>query len=188
VSTKADRINSFARKQALVRAKDLKTLSVSRSYLWNLTKGGQLERVGRGLYRHKDTAISEYETLLEVSKMVPLAVLCLSSALRYHELTTENPFEIWIAIERGAWTPKLDYLSIRTVHFSKAAFEFGIETHSQVGNSGYTVPRKRSPIVSNSDQRLERKQQLNPFGTVFARRKPRLMNSGKPQRSAELRM
>lgn len=131
--TKAERVDAFTRQHTLVRPKDLKALSVSHSHLWHLTKSGKIERIGRGLYRAKDTAVSEYETLLEVSKKVPLGVLCLSSALRYHELTTENPFEIWIAIERGAWTPKMDYPPIRVVHYSKATFKFGIQIHSVAG-------------------------------------------------------
>ena len=108
---------------------------MSRSHLWNLAKAGKIERVGRGLYRSKETPISTNQTLLEVAKRVPHGVLCLSSALRYHELTTENPFEVWLAIKRGAWSPKLDYPPVRIVHFSEAPFEFGIETHSEDGGT-----------------------------------------------------
>lgn len=118
-----------------MRSKELTGLSVSRSHLWNLAQAGKIERVGRGLYRAKNANISTNETVLEVAKRVPLGVLCLSSALRYHELTTENPFEIWLAVERGAWTPKLNDHPVRVVHFSKAAFDFGILTHSVEGGT-----------------------------------------------------
>ena len=127
---KVEHVGAFVQKRTLVRSKELKGLSASRSHLWNLAKAGKIERVGRGLYRAKEAPISTNETLLEVAKRVPLGVLCLSSALRFHELTTENPFEVWLAIERGAWSPKLDYPPVRVVHFSEAAFKFGIETHS----------------------------------------------------------
>lgn len=132
---KVEHVGAIVHKRTLVRSKELKDLSVSRSHLWNLAKAGKIERVGRGLYRSKETPISTNQTLLEVAKRVPLGVLCLSSALRYHELTTENPFEVWLAIERGAWSPKLDYPPVRVVHFSEAAFEFGIETHSVDGET-----------------------------------------------------
>jgi predicted transcriptional regulator of viral defense system len=132
---KVEHVGAIVQKQTLVRSKELKGLSVSRSHLWNLAKAGKIERVGRGLYRAKETPISANETLLEVAKRVPLGVLCLSSALRYHELSTENPFEVWLAIKRGAWSPKLDNPSVRVVHFSEAAFEFGIETHSVDGGT-----------------------------------------------------
>jgi hypothetical protein len=62
----------------------------SRSHLWNLAKAGKIERVGRGLYRAKEAPISTNGTLLEVAKRVPPGVLCLSSALRLHELTIET--------------------------------------------------------------------------------------------------
>jgi predicted transcriptional regulator of viral defense system len=132
---KVEHVGAIVQKQTLVRSKELKGLSVSRSHLWNLAKAGKIEHVGRGLYRAKETPISANETLLEVAKRVPLGVLCLSSALRYHELSTENPFEVWLAIKRGAWSPKLDNSPVRVVHFSEATFEFGIETHSVDGGT-----------------------------------------------------
>jgi len=133
MKTKAERIDAFARKHTFVLPRDLKALSVSHSHLWHLTKAGKVERVGRGLYRAKGTQISEYESFLEIFKRVPQCVLCLSSALRFHELTTENPFEVWIAVERGAWTPQMEYPPLRVVHFSRPAFEFGIQTRSVAG-------------------------------------------------------
>jgi predicted transcriptional regulator of viral defense system len=135
VNKKAEDVGDIVRRRTLVRAKELGELSLSRSHLWNLAQAGKIERVGHGLYRAKNAPISVHETLLEVAKRVPLGVLCLSSALRFHELTTENPFEVWLAIERGAWTPKMEYPTLRVVHFSKGAFEFGIEAHSVDGGS-----------------------------------------------------
>ncbi len=120
-------------RRRLVSARDLREHALSRSHLRNLAQAGKIERVSRGLYRAKGAPISEYETLLEVAKRVPSGVLCLSSALRYHELTTENPFEIWLAIERGAWTPRVDFAPVRIAHFSYQAFEYGVETHTVDG-------------------------------------------------------
>jgi predicted transcriptional regulator of viral defense system len=132
---KVEHVGALVQKRTLVRSKELKGLSVSRSHLWNLARAGKIEHVRRGLYRAKEAPISANETLLEVAKRVPLGVLCLSSALRFHELTTENPFKVWLAIERGAWSPKLDYPPVRVVHFSEAAFKFEIETHSVEGGN-----------------------------------------------------
>ena len=130
---KSESVGSIVQKKGLVRAQDLRKHGLDRSHLWNLAQAGQIERVGRGLYRAKDASISLYETMLEVAKRVPSGVLCLSSALRYHELGTENPPEIWLAIERGSWTPRIDFAPIRIVHFAKSAFEYGIETYSVDG-------------------------------------------------------
>jgi len=131
----AERVDALAQKQAFLRPRDLKALSIPHSHLWHLARTGQLERVGRGLYRAPARDISEYETIHEVFKRVPQAVLCLSSALRFHELTTENPSEVWIALKRGAWTPKFEYPPLRVAHFSEAPFAFGIEDHPTAGGN-----------------------------------------------------
>jgi predicted transcriptional regulator of viral defense system len=129
METKADRIAGEVQKRKIVRPKDLSSLVGSRSHLWNLARSGKIERIGRGLYRDRSSSISDKEVYAELAKRVPQGVLCLSSALRYHELTTENPSEIWLAIERGAWTPKIDFPPVRIAHFSESAFDFGIEIH-----------------------------------------------------------
>jgi predicted transcriptional regulator of viral defense system len=129
METKADRIAGEVRKRKIVRPKDLSSFVGSRSHLSNLARSGRIERIGRGLYRDSTSSISDNETYAELAKRVPEGVLCLSSALRYHELTTENPSEIWLAIERGAWTPKIDFPPVRIAHFSEPAFDFGIEIH-----------------------------------------------------------
>jgi predicted transcriptional regulator of viral defense system len=126
---KSAEIVEQVRVKKLVRPKDLAAFAGSRSHLWNLAKSGRISRVGRGLYRDKESPISDGEIYVELAVRVPHGVLCLASALRYHELSTENPSEVWLAIERGTWTPKIDFPPVRFNHFSKRAFEFGIETH-----------------------------------------------------------
>lgn len=135
MSKKAESVGAIVQTRKLLRSKDLRDHSLNRSHLWNLAQAGKIERVGRGLYRAKNAPISEYETLLEVMKRVPSGVLCLSSALRFHELTTENPFETWLAIERGTWTPRIDFPPVRIVHFSKSAFEYGLQTYPVDGGA-----------------------------------------------------
>jgi predicted transcriptional regulator of viral defense system len=126
---KSAQIIEHVRGSKIVRPRDMTAIGGSRSHLWNLARSGQIERIGRGLYRDKNSPISESEAYVELAKRAPHGVLCLASALRFHELSTENPFEIWLAIERGAWTPMIDFPPVRVIHFSKPAFEFGIETH-----------------------------------------------------------
>ena len=67
--------------------------------------------------------------LAEVARRVPKGVVCLLSALRFHGLTTQAPFEVWLAIENKAITPKLDYPPLRIVRFSGAALTEGVEEH-----------------------------------------------------------
>jgi predicted transcriptional regulator of viral defense system len=125
-----DRLTKLANQQSVIRPRDLKKLGIPRNYLGRLVRAGKLEKVARGLYSSPEVQATAHRTLLEVSRKVPEAVICLSSALRFHELTTESPFQVWIALKRGAWTPRGDCPSIRVVRLSGQSLTFGIEEHS----------------------------------------------------------
>ena len=86
-------------------------------------------RVARGLYAVPDAAISTHRSLVEVARAVPAATVCLLSALRFHELTTQAPREVWIALDVHAWKPRNTPFPVRTVYFSGAALTEGVETH-----------------------------------------------------------
>ena len=103
---KVGHVGALVQKRTLVRSKELKGLSVSRSHLWNLAKAGKIERVGRGLYRAKEAPISTNETLLEVAKRVPLGVLCLSSALRFHGTDYRKPLRSLACRRARSLVPK----------------------------------------------------------------------------------
>jgi len=135
METATERVLQLAQKQSVIRGKDLDALGIPRNTLVRLVRTGKLERVSRGLYSSLETPATEHRTLLEVCKKVPQAVICLSSALRFHELTTENPFEVWIALKRSSWKPRTGYPPIRAVHFSGEAFEFGITKRSVEGGT-----------------------------------------------------
>jgi predicted transcriptional regulator of viral defense system len=128
-----EKLRRLADKQPVIRSADLERLAVPRNYLGRLVREGKLERVGRGLYSSADHAPSENRTLVEVCRKVPQAVVCLSSALRFHELTTENPFEVWIALKQGAWSPRMEYPPVHVVRFSGAALTFGVVGHQVEG-------------------------------------------------------
>jgi predicted transcriptional regulator of viral defense system len=89
---------------------------------------GQLEQVGRGLYRRPDAETSEHETLAVIATKVPQAVLCLLTALQFHELTTQLPRQVWITMPRGSHIPKLGYPPLRMVQATGEAYSAGIET------------------------------------------------------------
>jgi len=85
--------------QSVLRSRDLAQYEIPRVEISRLCKRGVVQRIGRGLYRLTDAEISEHQTLAEVSKAVPNGVVCLLSALRFHDLTTQAPFEVWMAID-----------------------------------------------------------------------------------------
>jgi predicted transcriptional regulator of viral defense system len=101
--------------------------------LTRLVQEGVLERVARGTYRIADRPISEHHALAVVAAVAPRSVICLVSALTFHEIGTQVPFEVWVAVERGKTAPKIQNPPLRVVRFSGAAFREGIETHATEG-------------------------------------------------------
>jgi len=129
MDTAAERLIDLVRNQGLIRPRDLAPLGIPRVSLTRAVRRGQLERIGRGLYGLPGRPVSAHGVLAEVARRVPKGVVCLLSALRFHGLTTQAPFEVWLAIENKAIAPKLDYPSLRIVRFSGDALTEGVEEH-----------------------------------------------------------
>ncbi len=127
------RILEIVKQAGVLRPRELDAYGIPRIYLSRLCDQGFLVRSGRGLYMLPDAELTEHHTLAEAAKRVPRAVVCLLSALRFHGLTTQAPFDLWMAIENKAWRPRVNDLPLRFVHFSGEAFEMGIETHNIEG-------------------------------------------------------
>ncbi|MDT8282421.1 MAG: type IV toxin-antitoxin system AbiEi family antitoxin domain-containing protein [Gammaproteobacteria bacterium] len=121
---------NVVRSHSVVRPKDLKELGLPKDYLYILEKEGIIERVGRGLYQWPDKDLGRNQSLAEVSKLVPKAVVVLLSALNYHNITSQNPHQIWLAIDRKAWRPEITYPPVRFVTMSAEALHAGVEEHS----------------------------------------------------------
>ena len=131
--THAQRILSLARQKGLLRASDLDAIEAPRVVLTRLIEGGLLERVSRGLYRLPSHPGSEHEGLATIAAKVPQAVFCLLTALQFHELTTQLPRQVWIAMPRGSHVPRLDYPPIKMVQMTGAVYTAGIEEHLRDG-------------------------------------------------------
>ena len=84
------------RRAGVVRPRDLEPLGVTRVRLARLTAAGKVVRLGRGLYTVPDAALTEHHSLAAATKRVPRGVVCLLSALRYHDISTQAPFEVWM--------------------------------------------------------------------------------------------
>lgn len=125
----AERLIDLVRSHGLVRPCDLAPQGIPRVSLTRAVRRGQLERVGRGLYGLPGREVSAHGSLAEVARRVPNGVVCLLSALRFHGLTTQAPFEVWLAIANKAIAPKLDYPPLRIVRFSGEALTEGIEVY-----------------------------------------------------------
>jgi predicted transcriptional regulator of viral defense system len=129
-----DRVLELARKAGVLRPRDLDAEGIPREYLRRLLIEGLLDRPGRGIYIAAGlTKSTPNHSLAEACKRVPHGVVCLLSALQFHELTTQAPFEVWLAIGEKARLPKVDYPPLRIVRFSGSAMESGIKEHSIEG-------------------------------------------------------
>lgn len=127
--SKKERILELLKESGILRPRDLEAIGISGVYLNKLYAEGLLERPSRGLYTLPDSEPSENRTIAEAGKRVPQGVVCLLSALRFHDLTTQAPFEVWLAIDEKARPPKIDYPPLRIVRFSGQALSYGIEEH-----------------------------------------------------------
>jgi predicted transcriptional regulator of viral defense system len=111
----------------ILRPHDLAAHGLSPVALYSLYRQGKVIRTGRGLYLLPDAELTEYHSLAEACKRVPHGVICLLSALRFHNIGTQNPSEVWLAIEHKARRPQVDYPPLRILRFSGAALTEGIE-------------------------------------------------------------
>ncbi len=126
-ATHEQQVLRLARARTLLRARDLTQQGLPTIALTRLVQAGKLERVARGLYGLPGAAISEHRSLAEVSARVPKGVVCLLSALRVHEIGTQAPHEVWIAIPPHMVSPRLDLPAIRVVRISEAALADGVD-------------------------------------------------------------
>jgi predicted transcriptional regulator of viral defense system len=127
--TPSEKAVALVRRTGIIRARELTREGVTREHLRRLLQRGQLQRIGVGLYSLPGADISEHRSLAEACSRVPRGVICLLSALRFHNLTTQNPFEVWMAIPHKAWRPKGEGVRLRLMHLSGHALTSGVEEH-----------------------------------------------------------
>ena len=118
----------LAEAQPAVSARELTAAGVPQRVLSRMAARGHLHRVGRGLYTGAEASPSAHQSVIEVTKQAPKAVVCLLSALEIHEVGVQAPFEVWIALPAGTHAPKGTGAAIRVTRLSGAAFSEGIET------------------------------------------------------------
>ena len=121
------------RRLGIVRAADLQAHGIARRQLYRLVRKGLVERQARGIYAAGTHPVTAEHTLAQVAKQIPGGVFCLLTALRFHELTTQAPAEVWIALPEKARKPRLARPRLRVARFSGPALTEGIETHRLEG-------------------------------------------------------
>ena len=128
--TLKDRALTIARERGIARARDFDAGGVPRAYLRRLQDQGLLVRMGLGLYQLADAEWSESHSLAEASRTVPHGTICLLSALRFHELTTQLPHQVWMLIGHKKWAPKNPPVSLRIMRATGEALTAGVTFHT----------------------------------------------------------
>jgi predicted transcriptional regulator of viral defense system len=127
MSESAERILALAKSKGILRTRDVDIAGAPRALLASLAYDGRLLKLGRGLYTLPDRAASEHESFAEVAARSESGVLCLLSALRFHDLTTQQSSDIWLAIPHKARAPRFDYPPLRIIRMSGLAMTEGVE-------------------------------------------------------------
>jgi len=132
----ADKIIRHLAKRGATPVADLPPLGLSRSGLYRalepLLDEGRVVRVRRGVYQLAE-ALDAGDAWVQVMQRYPQGVLCLLSALAFHEITTQSPSAAWLALPKSAWRKPEGYPPLRIVHFSGEAYSAGIENHRRPG-------------------------------------------------------
>jgi predicted transcriptional regulator of viral defense system len=128
-ATQSARALDLLKAKGMLRLKDFTAESIEPETLARLVRDEQIIRPARGLYQLPDTQIDAAHMLTEAAILVPKGIICLISALQFHELTLQMPSSVWMAIERTAWKPIISYPPIRFVRFSGWALTEGVEQY-----------------------------------------------------------
>ena len=123
----------FKKNGGILRTSQALRAGIHPSTLYTMRDGGMLEVVSRGVFRLAGSEPLENPDLVTIATRVPSGVICLISALAFHQITTQIPHEIHVAIQRGAELPRLKYPPIKIYWFKDQAFTAGVDTHKLDG-------------------------------------------------------
>lgn len=140
-------LSRLSRQQPSLRASDLQKHGIPRTYLPIAIRRGLIRQVSRGVYMSASAAVTASNSLFIACERVPSGVVCLTSALQFHELTTQLPREVWMAIPTGAWKPTLSDPPACFVRMSKPTHAYGVHATTV---DGYPV-RVYSPAKTVAD-------------------------------------
>ena len=143
MNTQNDIVYRLLKQRKIVRTEELSSAGVHRETIHRMVKAGDIVKLARGLYSFPNYQPTEHYSLIEAQKLVDQGVVCLLSALSYHDIGTQNPSEIWMAIPRKTRHPKIDNSPVKIVQFSGEGYRNGIETHIIENNEIqiYNIPK-----------------------------------------------
>ena len=136
-STQRTQALALLRRRGMTRLAEFIQAGISATTIGRMERAGELVRLARGLYQLPDAALDSQQSLAEAARLVPKGVVCLASALAFHDLADQMPPEVWIAIGRKDWRPRVTYPPIRIARFSDELLRRSVE-HKKI--AGTPVP------------------------------------------------
>lgn len=127
---KDELVQLFKKNKGILRFTQALESGFLRKHLKALLDAGEIEKIGRGIYRLKSGPSLSNPDLVTVALQAPKAVICLISALYYHQATDEVPHSVYVAIPRGLRANKIDYPPVQYFRYAPKVWESGIETHT----------------------------------------------------------
>ncbi len=137
------KVKALLRQSSMISSSEFSMEGIDTKTLTRMVEDGEIQRIARGLYTSVDYVPGTFYSLIEVSKLVGNGVICLLSALSFHEIGTQNPSEVWLAIPRRARMPQVKDYPIRVFRFSGEAYSNGIEqiTVDGAAVNMYSIPK-----------------------------------------------
>lgn len=124
----SERILKYVGEQGLIRSREITRNGFHRITLSRLVNQGRVQRIGRGLYSYPEHGLTEWQELAEISKTTPGAVIGLISALAFHNIGTQVPYETWIVLPYGAWVPR-GSRPLKVTRWAEPYYSAGVEVH-----------------------------------------------------------
>src|SRR5947208_922144 len=124
-----DRVTALLKERGMARLSEFIAEGITAATISRMERSGRLLQLSRGLYQLPDALLDANHSLAEAAKLVPKGVICLHSALSFHDMTDRIPSRIWVAIGSKEWRPQITHPPIEIVRFGPKIFETGIETH-----------------------------------------------------------
>jgi predicted transcriptional regulator of viral defense system len=128
-----DRAIALFSQRGMARLSELADVGVTAATVSRMEQKGQVIRLARGLYQLSDAPLDANHSLVEAVKLVPRGIICLQSALAYHDLTDRIPPSVWMAIGIKDWRPRIASPPIQIMRFGSRVFDSGIEVHAIEG-------------------------------------------------------
>jgi predicted transcriptional regulator of viral defense system len=125
--------HSVLKARGIARLAELRAAGVTAATMSRMERDGEVLRLARGLYQLPDALLDAHHSLAEAAKRVPKGVVCLVSALAFHQLTDQLPRQVWIALGQKDWSPKADGVPVRLVRFTDRLLTEGVEAHTVEG-------------------------------------------------------